>query len=91
MSDSTGEMVSRAIPNVPDDPGELGRFLAKVLRAHYQDIKTLFPGVGLEPDMDKITFFLAGVQWRLRIVGDDLQIQKLVGDTWTEAFTIKGS
>lgn len=38
----TGSMVSRAIPEVPKDPNEFRKFLQKILRQHYQDIKTLF-------------------------------------------------
>lgn len=38
----TGSMTSRAVPEVPKDPKEFRRFLQKILRQHYQDIKTLF-------------------------------------------------
>ena len=42
MSDDTGNMVSRAIQKVPEDPKELRKFLKKALRDHYRDISTLF-------------------------------------------------
>lgn len=38
----TGGMISRAVPEVPKDPTKLRDFLRKILRQHYQDIKTLF-------------------------------------------------
>jgi len=42
MADETGNMVSRAIQKVPEDPNELRNFLRKTLRDHYRDIATLF-------------------------------------------------
>ncbi len=39
---TSGTMVSRAIPKVPEDPKELARFLKKILTQHYRDIGTLF-------------------------------------------------
>lgn len=35
-------MISRSIEKVPEDNKELRKFLRKILREHYQDIKTLF-------------------------------------------------
>ena len=42
MSDDTGNMVSRAVQKVPEDPKEQRKFLRKILRDHYRDILTLF-------------------------------------------------
>ena len=42
MSDDTGNMVSRAVQKVPEDPKEQRKFLRKILRDHYRDISTLF-------------------------------------------------
>ena len=39
---TSGSMISRAIPKVPEDPKELARFLKKILTNHYKDIATLF-------------------------------------------------
>jgi len=38
----TGSMISRSVFEVPKDPEEQRKFLQKILRDHYQDIKTLF-------------------------------------------------
>lgn len=45
MADPQGElgvMVSRAVPNLPENPKEMSRELRQILRQHYQDIQTLF-------------------------------------------------
>ncbi len=51
MAEETGNMVSRAVQKIPEDPNELRKLLRKVLRDHYRDIKTLF---GACTDCDKV-------------------------------------
>ena len=51
MANETGNMISRAIQKVPEDPHDLRVFLKKVLRDHYQDIQTLFASC---TDCDKV-------------------------------------
>ncbi len=38
----SGPMVSREVPQVPDDPKQMRKFLEKILRDHYRDISALF-------------------------------------------------
>ena len=38
----TGGMISRAVPKIPKDPNKMRESLQKILRQHFQDIKTLF-------------------------------------------------
>ncbi len=41
-TETSGTMISRAIPKVPTDPRELATFLQKILTQHYKDIATLY-------------------------------------------------
>ena len=41
-TETSGAMISRAIPKVPTDPRELATFLQKILTQHYKDIANLY-------------------------------------------------
>lgn len=42
MADETGAMISRAVTSAPKPDAEFRDWVEKILRKHYQDIKTLF-------------------------------------------------
>ncbi len=86
-------MISRTPPKVPGETQDLGVYLLRQLRDHYQDLLDIYSGdaeVG-----DTITFVGADATWRLHIANSDdvtatveagdFLVQRWIDDEWKTA------
>jgi len=84
---SQGEMVSRAVTQVPEGKNAFAVWIEKILRAHYLDIKRIYNN---EISTDSIEFVKTGNligdddNWRIIMIGNNLELQRKESGTWVK-------